>query len=253
MPDRDVRLVAVSEPQPLTLLVETFLGSTSRPKTVRYHFPADMRGVVLFSHGTGGSNTFIEGTEPFALAVALVRAGYGVMGTEAEEAVAGDLNGDGKERWFASAAVFRADNVDLRNLEMLFASFETRGLVPAGLPKFALGMSAGGSFSHFLGTVGASAAAGDFPRLRFAAVAQLLRGRHGGTLRAHVDHAIGLVHVRQRRQSRGLEQRGAHELSHARQSRHRDGLRRAPTITLVRRALQPHRRNFARDLPRDGG
>ena len=170
MPERDVRLVAVSEPQPLTLMVETFLGSTSRPKTVRYHFPADMRGVVLFSHGTGGSNTFIEGTEPFALAVALVRAGYGVMGTEAEEAVAGDLNGDGKERWFANAAAFRADNVDLRNLEMLFASFETRGLVPAGLPKFALGMSAGGSFSHFLGTVGASAAAGDFPRLRFAAV-----------------------------------------------------------------------------------
>jgi hypothetical protein len=170
MPARDVRLVAVSEPQPLTLTVETFNGSTSRPKTVRYHFPPGMRGVVLFSHGTGGSNTYIEGDEPFALALALVRAGYGVVGTEAEEAVAGDLNGDGKERWFASANAFRADNVDLRNLEILFASFESRGLVPASTPKFALGMSAGGSFSHFLGTVSASAVAGDFPRLRFAAV-----------------------------------------------------------------------------------
>ncbi len=170
MPARDVRLASNREAEAVTLTVETFNGSTSRPKTVRYHFPPGMRGVVLFSHGTGGSNTFIEGTEPFALALALVRAGYGVMGTEAEEAVAGDLNGDGKERWFASASAFRADNVDLRNLETLFASFESRGLIPANTPKFALGMSAGGSFSHFLGTVSASAVAGDFPRLRFAAV-----------------------------------------------------------------------------------
>jgi len=170
MPARDVRLASNREAEAVTLTVETFNGSTSRPKTVRYYFPPGMRGVVLFSHGTGGSNTFIEGTEPFALALALVRAGYGVMGTEAEEAVAGDLNGDGKERWFASAKAFRADNVDLRNLETLFASFESRGLIPANTPKFALGMSAGGSFSHFLGTVSASAVAGDFPRLRFAAV-----------------------------------------------------------------------------------
>jgi hypothetical protein len=128
-----------------------------------------MRGVVLFSHGTGGSNTFIEGVEPFALALALVRAGYGVIGTEAEEAVAGDLNDDGKQRWVGGPA-FRADNVDLRNLDMLFANLETRGLIPAGTPKFALGMSAGGSFSHYLGTVGASAVAAQFPQLRFAAV-----------------------------------------------------------------------------------
>jgi hypothetical protein len=53
---------------------------------------------------------------------------------------------------------------------MLFASFESRGLVSAGTPKFALGMSAGGAFSHFLGTVGSSPVAGDFPQLRFRAV-----------------------------------------------------------------------------------
>jgi hypothetical protein len=169
MPARDVRLEGTLQPQPLSLTVESFNGSTSRPKTVRYFFPPNMRGVVLFSHGTGGSSTFIEGTEPFALALALVRAGYGIVGTEAEEAVAGDLNGDGKERWFAGPN-FRADNVDLRNLDMLFASFESRGLVSAGTPKFALGMSAGGAFSHFLGTVGSSPVAGDFPQLRFRAV-----------------------------------------------------------------------------------
>lgn len=169
MPARNVRLVGNTQPLALSLTVESFNGSTSRPKTVRYHFPPGMRGVVLFSHGTGGSNSFIEGAEPFALALALVQAGYGIIGTEAEEAVAGDLNGDGKERWFGGPN-FRADNVDLRNLERLFASFESRGLIPANTPKFALGMSAGGAFSHFLGTVGSSAIAGDFPRLRFRAV-----------------------------------------------------------------------------------
>jgi hypothetical protein len=169
MPARDVELVANTASLPLSLTVETFRGSTSRPKTVRYHLHSGMRGVVLFSHGTGGSNTFIEGTESFALARALVHAGYGVIGTEAEEAVAGDLSGDGKERWFAGPN-FRSDNVDLRNLEGLFASLESRGLLQPDTPKFALGMSAGGAFSHFLGSVGASRVADDFPRLRFRAV-----------------------------------------------------------------------------------
>jgi hypothetical protein len=170
MPARDVALTSNREALAVTLNVETFEGSTDRPKNVRYYFPPRMRGVVLFSHGTGGSSTFIESHEAFALALALVRAGYGVMGTEAEEAVAGDLNGDGRERWLASPRALRADNVDLRNLEILLANFESRGLLPAGTPLFALGMSAGGSFSHFLGTVSASAVAGDFPRLRFEAV-----------------------------------------------------------------------------------
>jgi hypothetical protein len=169
MPARDVRLVSNTAPQPLALTVETFTGSTTRPKTVRYHFPPAMRGVVLFSHGTGGSNTFIIGAEAFTLARALVHAGYGVIGTEAEEAVAGDLNGDGKERWSAGSN-FRADNVDLLNLEALFASLEARGVLAADTPKFALGMSAGGAFSHFLGTVAASPVADRFPRLRFEAV-----------------------------------------------------------------------------------
>jgi hypothetical protein len=169
MPARDVQLIANTASLPLSLTVETFRGSTNRPKTVRYHLPTGMRGVVLFSHGTGGSSTFIEGTEAFVLARAFVHAGYGVIGTEAEEAVAGDLNGDGKERWFAGPN-FRVDNVDLRNLEGLFASLEARGLLPTDTPMFALGMSNGGAFSHFLGTVGSSRVADDFPRLRFRAV-----------------------------------------------------------------------------------
>ncbi len=167
MPDRDVTLVANSTTQSVPLTVETISGVTSVPKTVRYHFPPDMRGVVLLSHGTGGSSRFVESTEAFPVALALVAAGYGVVSTEAEESAAGDLNGDGKERWNTRAD---AGNVDLGNVQAMFQSFQDRGLIPAGTPKFALGMSAGGSFSHFLGTVSATTVGPSFPQLRFAAV-----------------------------------------------------------------------------------
>jgi hypothetical protein len=167
MPTHDVELVANTQSQEVTLNIELFNGSTSLPKTVRYYFPPAMRGVVIFSHGTGGSSTYIESTEAFAIALALVRNGYGVLGTESEESASGNAGPDGKIRWNTR---FTADNVDLNNLQILFADFETRGLIPAGTPKFALGMSAGGSQSHFLGTIGASAVAGEFPQLRFNAV-----------------------------------------------------------------------------------
>ncbi len=168
MPDRDVELVVGTSAQTVSLTVETTNGVTAIPKTVRYFFPPAMRGVVLFSHGTGGSSRFVESTEAFPVALAFVADGYGVISTESEETAAGDLNGDGKERWITRPV---SDNVDLGNLQVLFQSFQDRGLVPAGTPKFALGMSAGGSFSHALGTLGDTAAAPAFPQLRFAAVA----------------------------------------------------------------------------------
>lgn len=167
MPTHDVSLVANSSAQVLALVVEAHTGVTSVPKTVRYYFPPAMRGVVVFSHGTGGDSRFIEGTESFPLALALVADGYGVVSTEAEESAAGDQNGDGKQRWTTRPV---ATNVDLGNLQELFEDFESRGLIPAGTPKFALGMSAGGAFSHFLGTLAATPVAAGFPQLRFEAV-----------------------------------------------------------------------------------
>ncbi|MBM4354423.1 MAG: hypothetical protein FJ109_11615 [Deltaproteobacteria bacterium] len=167
MPAHDVELVANTGSQELTLTVEQFNGSTTVPKTVRYYFPPAMRGVVIFSHGTGGSNTYIESTEAFAIALAMVHNGYGVLGTECEEAASGNAGPDGKIRWNKK---FVVNNVDLKNLQILFADLEMRGLIPAGTPKFALGMSAGGSQSHFLGAIGASTIASSFPQLRFNAV-----------------------------------------------------------------------------------
>lgn len=167
MPHRDVTLEAVSSDQRVQVRTETFQGATAVDKRVRYAFPPTMRGVVLFSHGTGGSDAFLESTEAFPLALALVADGFGVMAAQAEESASGDRNGDGKQRWSTRP---RPTNTDLANLEVLFADFESRGLIPAGTPKFALGMSAGGSFSHFLGTVADTTVAPLFPQLRFRAV-----------------------------------------------------------------------------------
>ncbi len=168
MPARAVRFVANKQTQLLTLVVETFTGSTTVAKAVRYLFPPGMRGVALISHGTGGSSRFIESSEEaFALSLALVQRGYGVISAECEETAAGDLNNDGKIRWSTALA---ASNTDLRNMQAMFASFEQRGLIPPNTPKFALGMSNGGAFSIFLGTVGGSTVASSFPQLRFKAV-----------------------------------------------------------------------------------
>jgi hypothetical protein len=167
MPAHNVEVIASTESQNLFLAVEQFNGSTSVPKTLRYYFPPAMRGVVVFSHGTGGSSSFIEGTEAFAIALALVQKGYGVMGTDSEEAASGDPGPDGKSRWNTR---FVTSNVDLQNLQILFDDLEARGLIPFGTPKFALGMSAGGAQSHFLGAIGASDIASSFPQLRFKAV-----------------------------------------------------------------------------------
>lgn len=173
MPSRPIRVVANKATFSMTLVAEQYTGSTSTPKRVLYCFPSNMRGVVLFSHGTGGSSSYIESTEGYFLALALVQRGYGVISTDCEETVAGDLNGDGKLRWLFTGATPGSNlvsNIDLKNLEILFQNFQTRGLIQASIPKFALGMSAGGSFSLFLGSLSNLSAASVFPQLRFRAV-----------------------------------------------------------------------------------
>jgi len=167
MPKQDVVLQANVKTQTLNLKVEKYTGSTKVEKDVRYFFPENMKGLVFISHGTGGTSKYIEKPETFAIALALVEKGFGVLSTEAEEAVAGDLNGDGKTRWQTG---FTSANVDLKNLSMLLQGLENRGLITAATPKFALGMSNGGAFSHFLGAVSASSIAASFPKLKFNAV-----------------------------------------------------------------------------------
>jgi len=167
MPARDATVAAAIVDRPTTLAVSQFGGPNGTPKTVRRFIPPAPRGLVLILHGTGGSANFITSTEAFAVALRLIESGYGVLGTEAEEAVVGDLDGDGKERWNAALT---PTNLDLATLDALVADLRGSGAIGAATPLFALGMSNGGSMAVTLGAVDASAVAPVFPNLTFAAV-----------------------------------------------------------------------------------
>jgi hypothetical protein len=166
MPAADVSLTATVETLEVTLAENTFLGSTALPKTTISHLPAGVRGLILFNHGTGGSSNFIEKPEARYLALLAIARGFGVLGTEAEEVVAGDLDGNLKIRWDASLL---DSNVDLANLDRLIADLRAMGAIYAATPLFVLGMSNGGAFSVSLGAVGGAPSAATFPNLRFAA------------------------------------------------------------------------------------
>ena len=167
MPHRAVALAATIVDRPTTLATTSFTGSTSRAKTVHSSIPPSPRGLILFLHGTGGSHQFILGTETFPLVLRALESGYGVLGTEAEESVAGDLDGDGKERWDASLS---PGNLDFANLDALLAELRATGAISPTTPLFALGMSNGGATSVSLGAVGAAGVAASFPTLRFRGV-----------------------------------------------------------------------------------
>jgi predicted esterase len=179
MPARDTTIAATVADRPTTLAVSSYTGSTARPKTVRSLIPPNPRGLVLFLHGTGGSNNFITSTETFPVVLRALESGYGVLGTEAEEAVAGDLNGDGKERWDAALT---ATNIDFANLDALLGALRTAGTIAPTTPLYALGMSNGGATAISLGAVGASAVAPLYPALRFAAAISFCASGRAGAI-----------------------------------------------------------------------
>jgi dienelactone hydrolase len=162
-------LVLTAQRQPLPIVFDTlsYSAPTAVGKTLRYHVPPAPKGVILLLHGTYGSNSFIEKTEARSMALKAISKGYAVLSPEAEEAVAGDLNGDGKPRW---DVVLSNTNTDLRSLDAMLAQMVASGKLPANLPQYVIGMSNGGSMAVALGAVAGTASAGLFPRLRFKAV-----------------------------------------------------------------------------------
>ena len=167
MPLRDVSLAAAIVDRPTTLMLTQYGGTTATPKRVFSRIPDNPSGLILFLHGTGGDADFITRTESFAVALRALENGYGVLGTEAEEAVAGDLDADGKLRWDAALT---ATNIDFANLNALVATLRASGTIAPTTPLFAVGMSNGGNTAVSLGAVGSSSIAAAYPALRFAAV-----------------------------------------------------------------------------------
>lgn len=162
-------LVLTAQRQTMPIVFDTLIYSapTAVPKTLRYHVPVAPKGVILLLHGSSGSSSFIEKTEARYVALKAISKGYAVLSPEAEEAVAGDLNGDGKARW---DVVLTTTNVDLRSLDAMLAQMTASGRLPANLPHYVIGMSNGGSMAVALGAVAGTARADLFPRLRFKAV-----------------------------------------------------------------------------------
>jgi hypothetical protein len=117
-------------------------------KNVYSCFPDGMKGVIYIFHGTGGSaEGSISKTENRSFVDAAIADSFGVLITEAEEITLNtDLNGDGRLRWsvFPLDSVF---NTDYANLKIITDTFINRGAFTNGTPRFAFGMSNGGSYS----------------------------------------------------------------------------------------------------------
>ncbi len=122
-----------------------------RLKPVYYNFPVAYKGLVYLLHGSGGNAQNVANSYEFnQLAKDLVNDGFAVIITEAEEATTGiDANGDGKLRW-ATTPVDTLTNVDYVNIRVLTDTFYNRGLASRNKPRYAAGMSNGGSFSSLL-------------------------------------------------------------------------------------------------------
>ncbi len=152
----------------LNIETTTFLGVTNKPKTVYAIFPQNPKGLILSSHGTGGSAEFILKAEGLIWATRAVHRGFAVVSTEAEETVAGDLDDNNKIRWNAELTL---DNIDFANINSLIQSYIDSGKIPADLPRFAIGMSNGGAYSISLGAVTAiPELEAAFPLLKFNAI-----------------------------------------------------------------------------------
>ncbi len=214
---------------------QTYTTPTTSPKTVRFHVPAAPRGVILMLHGTGGSSLFIERLEARYFALKAISEGYAVIAPEAEESVAGDLNGDGNERWDVA---LNSANVDLQALNALLSSLIANGTIPATAPRYVMGMSNGGVMSISLGAVANSSVASNFPNLRFkAAVSYCAQGRQDAVAQTRTPTAWHLC---------GNDQNGDVSNATAQANSATLGANGVPAVALLHPATPLYDERFAR-------
>ena len=135
-----------------TLQSENIQGADTI-KPVLYYFPQNPIGVVFLFHGTAGNmNIWVEGADNRQITKDLMYNNFAVVITEAEEITRNtDIDKSGVLRWITGSAdpkfITESNNIDIQNISALIDTFETRGLMPVGINKFAIGMSNGASFS----------------------------------------------------------------------------------------------------------
>lgn len=140
----------------------TYMGR-DRLKKGYYQLPADstqIKGLVLFLHGTGGSSDFIKKTNSLYFKNRFLANGYVVASTEAEESTLGkdiDCQGNvkGKLRWCVSDISNPRNNVDFFNIQK-FINYLRQEIshLDENSPVISVGMSNGGVFSVALGAIG---------------------------------------------------------------------------------------------------
>ena len=132
MPDRPVRVTA--EYRTVAPLARTVTEVNGR--RAEYAIPATPKGVIVVFHGTGGSSRGAFEGERLDFAEYAVGSGYAV--------VALDSNDRDTRQW---ATALSTANPDVVNTVALLDRLTAEGLLPSGLPRFALGISNGGGFA----------------------------------------------------------------------------------------------------------
>lgn len=114
--------------------------------------PGTVRAVLTLHHGTGGSAAiqFSRLENEFLNREAVAR-GFALVAVDSLNRV--------DKQWDAT---FSTANADVQNVLAILASLEARSLLPAGLPRYALGMSNGGGFAPKMTAYGGFAAAASY-------------------------------------------------------------------------------------------
>lgn len=117
-------------------------------RTVWYAIPNNPKGMVTLHHFTSGTgNLFWSRVEYKKLCHYLYAKGYALFSYNAYEVET--IQGSAKKQWII-LPMDLPSNPDHRAARDLVDSLEARNLINSNLPKFALGMSVGGSYTSSL-------------------------------------------------------------------------------------------------------
>lgn len=104
---------------------------------MRYYFPPNPVGVIFHFHGSGGSaNGLFQSTEQRVFAADAVADGYAVVTLSSEDRV--------NRQWNPALP---PNNPDIVNVQTAINTLTQRGLITAGMPIYATGISNGGAFA----------------------------------------------------------------------------------------------------------
>lgn len=146
LPNHDVTLTPTITSAPWTPEVRTY-DLEGRTRDAWVIAAPDSRGIAFFFHGAAYSLDQLRSNAGSTIAMALVRAGWTVVGVESEAEAAAGTGG-----W--SSTLNLATNTDLRNVQALKNALVADGTAEETEPWIAVGKSSGGMFANAVGAMG---------------------------------------------------------------------------------------------------